>query len=70
MCPIYEYQCDECENVQEEIHPMAGPDRKLTCQKCNSKKLTKQLTTPACFLWAHKVPIDPGQQDMREYMDE
>lgn len=42
--PIYVYKCEDCETEQDEIHPMAGPDRELACQNCGSKRLSKQIT--------------------------
>lgn len=61
MAPLYDYVCDECENVQEELHPMSGPDYNLKCEKCGSTKLKKAFSRPGMFLFAHKVPkpIDP-----------
>lgn len=37
----YNYQCQECEHIQEENHPMSGPTRKLECEKCRSTHLKK-----------------------------
>jgi len=36
--PIYNYKCEECENQQEELHLMKGPDYTIKCNKCESKK--------------------------------
>lgn len=43
---IYEYECLNCENIQEEKHPMAGPDHKIICRKCGSRNMTKVITAP------------------------
>ena len=43
--PLYDYKCDNCGHVQEILHPMSGPNFKLTCEKCSHKKLTKQPST-------------------------
>lgn len=39
----YDYQCDDCESVQEEMHPMSGPTYAIKCQKCGSKKMNKVM---------------------------
>lgn len=45
--PNYDYQCEDCEHVQEENHPMAGPKEEIVCQKCKSKKMKKYYGTRA-----------------------
>ena len=42
--PIYVYKCEKCGHIQEEIHPMAGPKYKLTCEKCEADIMVKQVT--------------------------
>lgn len=61
MCPMYDYQCEECENIQEELHSMSGPDYDIKCEKCGSKNIKRLISRPGMFLFAHKVPkpIDP-----------
>lgn len=45
MSPIFDYQCDKCEEIWEsiEIWPSHAPTK---CPKCKSKKFTKILGTP------------------------
>lgn len=42
----YDYQCEDCGNIQEELHPMSGPSYQIICKKCNSSKMVKQLGKP------------------------
>jgi putative FmdB family regulatory protein len=42
----YDYQCEDCENIQEELHPMTGPNYEIVCKECGSKNMQKQLGTP------------------------
>ena len=42
----YDYKCEKCDNIQEEIHPMSGPSYKITCKKCGSENMKKQIGTP------------------------
>ena len=42
--PTYDYKCHECQHVQEEIHPMSGPNYEVICKKCGSKKMVKQIS--------------------------
>jgi len=42
----YDYKCDDCNNVQEEIHPMAGPTYDIVCKNCESKNMSKQIGKP------------------------
>lgn len=44
--PIYDYQCFECGNIQEEIHPYTGPTKPIICKKCGSNKLYKMISKP------------------------
>ena len=42
--PIYEYLCQKCGAVMEELVPMGGkPD--LACNKCGSRKLERKFST-------------------------
>ena len=42
---IYDYKCDECEEVFEVMHKIS--ETCDVCPKCGHKKVTKQLGTPA-----------------------
>jgi putative FmdB family regulatory protein len=39
--PHYNYSCMNCEEIQEEFHPMSGPSYEITCKKCGSKNMAK-----------------------------
>ena len=40
--PRYDYECEKCGNVQEEVHGMKESP-KVKCVKCGSKKTHKTL---------------------------
>jgi putative FmdB family regulatory protein len=42
--PLYEYECQKCEHVFEELVFGAEP---VTCPKCLSRKLERLLSVPA-----------------------
>lgn len=42
--PIYEYECNQCRKVFEEL--VFGSDEKVRCPECESKKVTKLLSAP------------------------
>jgi putative FmdB family regulatory protein len=44
--PTYDYKCEKCENVQEEVHPMRGPEKPVVCAKCGHKKMEKVVGIP------------------------
>jgi putative FmdB family regulatory protein len=44
--PRYDYQCNTCNNIQEEIHPFSGPTKRVICEKCKSNSLKKIISTP------------------------
>jgi putative FmdB family regulatory protein len=46
--PIYVYKCEKCNNEQEEIHSLHGPNYTIVCEKCKSEKLNKQVTRANC----------------------
>jgi putative FmdB family regulatory protein len=43
--PTYNYQCEKCENIQEEFHRMSEKPE-IICNKCKSKKINKCFSTP------------------------
>lgn len=43
---IYDYKCGDCGHVQEEWHPMSGPQSPIKCESCQSENMTKQMGTP------------------------
>lgn len=44
--PTYDYKCSKCEHVQEEIHPMNGPEKPIVCSNCGHKNMEKVVGTP------------------------
>lgn len=44
--PLYEYQCEKCEEVSEFRMKMSDPDPK-TCPKCGSEPLRKLMSSTA-----------------------
>jgi putative FmdB family regulatory protein len=42
--PLYEYECQECEHVFEEL---VLSDEPVVCPQCRSRKLEKLLSVPA-----------------------
>ncbi len=43
--PIYEYQCQECEQVFEEIASAKDKDNARTCPACGSKTARRLMST-------------------------
>ncbi len=43
--PLYEYRCTECGARFEQLRRMSEADRDLTCPKCNSEKVKRELST-------------------------
>ena len=43
--PLYEYVCRECDHPFEAL--VFGPGDETNCPKCESRKVEKQLSTPA-----------------------
>jgi putative FmdB family regulatory protein len=41
--PFYDYQCRDCENVQEEVHGMTQTP-KIKCSACKSKNISKMIS--------------------------
>lgn len=44
--PNYDYKCDSCGHIQEESHPMSGPNEKITCKKCKGTDMHKTISVP------------------------
>ena len=47
----YDYQCSDCEHIQEEEHPMSGPTKKLLCKKCGGAKLARTFQTTNAIIF-------------------
>jgi putative FmdB family regulatory protein len=41
--PLYEYKCDQCEKVFEELMPLGGDDAPA-CPACGSERTRKQMS--------------------------
>lgn len=42
--PIYEYRCQKCGKVYEQVRRMSDADRDLECPECRSKKVERLLS--------------------------
>lgn len=42
--PIYEYQCNECNNVFEQLTTTQLSKEQVTCKKCKSENVKKLLS--------------------------
>jgi putative FmdB family regulatory protein len=42
--PMYEYRCDECSYLYEQLRRMSDADRDLECPKCGSKRVERQVS--------------------------
>ena len=61
--PLFDYECEKCGNIQEELVRMNDSSPEIVCTKCKNKKMKKCLSRPGMFLFAHKVPKQPtGEQ--------
>ncbi len=36
--PIYEYECEKCDHITEDLRQMAQADEPLACEACGSKQ--------------------------------
>ncbi len=45
--PIYEYECNECGNVFEEI--VFGSEESVTCPKCKCGSVKKLMSAPSAI---------------------
>ena len=46
--PLYEYQCQDCNAVYEQLRRMSEADSGLECPVCHSQNVERQLSTFAC----------------------
>jgi putative FmdB family regulatory protein len=42
--PIYEYECRDCGHAFEVMRSMSDADKAVACEKCKSRKTTRQLS--------------------------
>ncbi len=40
--PIYEYECDKCDHVTEDLRQVAQADEPLACEACGNKKTQRR----------------------------
>jgi len=45
--PFYDYKCRKCDNLFEELVPIATPDDEIRCPKCGALDSERQLSAPA-----------------------
>ncbi len=45
--PAYDYRCEDCAELFEKRHPMAGPEYPVQCPVCQSGNVHKVLFCPA-----------------------
>jgi putative FmdB family regulatory protein len=45
--PIYEYACQGCKKVFEELIVRRADETELSCPTCGSRTVTRQLSRPA-----------------------
>jgi putative FmdB family regulatory protein len=44
MCPHYDYQCQDCEEIFEVFHGMKEKPKKLECSSCKSEKVDRIIS--------------------------
>ena len=54
--PTYDYECKDCSNIQEEMHPMTGPVYKIKCSECGSAKMKKNIGATPGYVKGTKTP--------------
>lgn len=52
--PIYEYQCNECENIFEVLTLSAKDTGQVTCTRCKSDKVEKVMSAGSFRLTSGK----------------
>lgn len=64
--PIYEYQCDTCDAVFEQIHPIKDCDKSVPCEKCEKGTAKRIISTNTFHLkgigWAEHGYISAGEK--------
>lgn len=43
--PIYEYECSDCKTIFEKIRPFKSADQKVECERCQSVKTNRIIST-------------------------
>jgi len=55
--PIYEYQCNECQEEFEKMVRLSEADAKQECPKCHSKRTRKRLSKVAAQIASGGSPV-------------
>ena len=58
--PIYEYKCDKCGAVFEQIILSKDNSAKITCNKCGSTKVHKTISAASLRLSSHSANSIPS----------
>ncbi len=45
--PFYDYKCRKCDNVFEELVPIATPDDEIRCPRCGALDSERQISAPS-----------------------
>jgi len=54
--PIYEYKCNDCGTVFEQIILSKHNKEKVACTKCGSSKVQKTISAASLKLSSHSTP--------------
>lgn len=57
--PIYEFKCDECDNIFEVLTLSARDPEQVTCTKCKSDKVGKVISAGSFRLSSSKDVAAP-----------
>ena len=49
--PMYEYYCDDCENIVAEIRRIKDRDKPLKCEHCSTARF-RVVSVPSMHVWA------------------
>jgi putative FmdB family regulatory protein len=58
--PLYEYECEACGGISEELIRRASDEESLSCRCCGEKRLKKLLSRPAAYSSADCNPAPGG----------
>ena len=47
--PLYEYECQDCSNVQAILRSIAERDSLLRCESCDSKRMMRRIDVPFAY---------------------
>lgn len=67
--PRYDFQCSDCENVQEVQCRIADLDAEKVCEKCGSTKMTQTfITANHAFMAPEMLGRKKAPQDFRDML--